>query len=410
MKRTSSALILTLALLLVLGSVVMAKNVLVVNSYISDPAPKAAFKALVEDFETLNPDIDVQVSTTAHEDFKKALRIWLSSGNPPDVITWFAGNRAKYFVNKGLILDITDVWEKANYPKAFKSISYVGDKAYFLPSNWYWWSVFYRKSIFEKYNLKEPKTWDEFLQVCQTLKDNGVTPITIGTKYKWTAAGWFDYLDMRINGQKFHIRLMEGKEKYNDPRVKKVFEYWKELLDKGYFVDNAASYSWQEGVRFLNNGSAAMYLMGQFILDSVPDDVAKDLDFFRFPIINKDIPVAEDTPTDGYMIPKYAKHPDTAKKFMAYLASKRGQELWVKKTGRIGVNKDISNDIYQPLTQKGVKMIQDSDALAQFYDRDSLPTMADKGMNAMMEFWTYPDRIDQILNNLEKERQRVYSE
>ncbi|ACL70797.1 extracellular solute-binding protein [Halothermothrix orenii] len=413
-KRVLMVLSLVLVLLVSLSTVSMAKKVLTINSYISDPVPKEAFEDVIKAFEEAHPDIDVRVSTTAHEDFKKALRIWLSSDNPPDVITWFAGNRAKYFINKGLIMAITDVWEEADlynkFPRAFRSISFVNGKAYFLPYNWYWWGMFYRKSIFDKYGLEEPRTWDEFLDVCETLKQNGITPITIGTKYRWTATGWFDYLNMRVNGPEFHIRLMEGKEKYNDPRVKKVFEYWRQLLDRGYFVDNAAAYSWQEGVRFMVKGEAAMYLMGQFILDAVPEEVAKDLDFFRFPIINEDVPIGEDTPTDGFMIPKKAKNPELAKEFLKFLASREGQMIFIEKTGRIGVNNEIPMDSYPPLTQKGVKMIQGTDALAQFYDRDTPPTMADKGMNGLMNFWAYPDQIDKILDNLERQRQMIFSE
>lgn len=413
MKRNVYLLVILL-LLTYLSATSMAQEVLVVNSYISDPVPRAAFDEMVEAFEAMYPHINVQVSTTAHEDFKNYLRIWLTSDNPPDVITWFAGNRMKYFVDMGLIMDISDVWEKEDlynkFPRAFESISFVDGKPYFLPNNWYWWAMFYRKSIFQEFGLEEPETWDEFLEVCQVLKDNNKIPITIGTRYRWTAAAWFDYLNMRINGHDFHMRLMEGHEPYNDPRVLEVFSYWQELLERGFFIDDAAAYNWQEATRFLANEEAAMYLMGQFILDALPADVAEDMDFFRFPIIDSSIPVGEDTPTDGFMIPQGAHNPEAAKKFLAFLASANAQEIFIERTGRIGVHRDINMDIYPPLTQKGVRMIQDTDALAQFYDRDTIPTMADRGMNAFMEFWAYPDRISDILNNLERDRERIFQE
>ena len=113
---------------------------LVVNSMHSDPLPKETFAAIVAKFEELNPDITVKVNTTAHEEFKKGVRIWLASDTPPDVITWFAGNRAMFFVEKDLILDITDVWEEADlyttFPKGFQSISFKDGKAYFLPDTY----------------------------------------------------------------------------------------------------------------------------------------------------------------------------------------------------------------------------------------------------------------------------------
>ena len=405
-------LVLTMMLVLAVGLSLTYAEELIINSMHSDPLPRETLEALVAKFQELNPDIQVKVNTTAHEEFKKSVRIWLASDMPPDVITWFAGNRAMFFIDKGLILDITDVWQEAGlfekFPKAFQSISMRDEKAYFLPDSYYWWAIYYRKSIFEQHNITPPKTWEELLKVCATLKEKGITPFTIGTKFPWTAAAWFDYLDMRVNGPQFHMDLMFGKAPYTDERVLKVFSVWRELIDKGYFLENAASYAWQEALPFMVQGKAAMYLMGQFILDSVPDDVEADMDFFQFPIIDPAVPVGEDAPTDGYMIPAKAANPEAAKKFLKFLSSKEAQEIQVAKTGRVVTNKDIPLDLYPPATQKGIQMMQGVDALAQFYDRDTLPEMADKGMDGFMEFWYKPDNIQQILDRLEKERDRIF--
>lgn len=387
---------------------------LVFNSMRTVPAWKEVMETLVARFEELNPDVKVTLNTTATEEFKNTVRIWLASDSPPDVFTWFAGNRAMYFVDKGLILDISDMWKEADldnqYPKAFKSISFKDGKAYFLPECYYGWVITYRKSIFAKYGLSAPKTWDELLKVCATLKANGVTPFTIGTKGPWTAAGWFDYLDMRVNGPDFHRGLMFGQEKYTDPRLIKVFDVWRELVEKGYFIENAASYSWQEAVPFLVNGEAAMFFLGQFLLDAVPEEIKPDVDFFQFPVIDPSVPIGEDAPTDGYMIPAKAKNPEDAKKLLKFLASAEAQQITAEKLGRIMVNKAIPLDLYPPLTQKSIKMMRENvDALNQFYDRDTLPEVASKGMDAMMEWWYNPDNIKQILEQLEKERVRIFA-
>jgi hypothetical protein len=55
-------------------------------------------------------------------------------------------------------------------------------------------------------------------------------------------------------------------------------------------------------------------------------------------------------------------------------------------------------------------MIQGTAALAQFYDRDTLEAVADKGMNAMMEIWYKPDDVAKILERLESERERIFAE
>jgi multiple sugar transport system substrate-binding protein len=46
--------------------------------------------------------------------------------------------------------------------------------------------------------------------------------------------------------------------------------------------------------------------------------------------------------------------------------------------------------------------------VAQFYDRDTVKEMADEGMKGMQEFMAKPDRINDILERLEKARKRIY--
>ena len=61
-------------------------------------------------------------------------------------------------------------------------------------------------------------------------------------------------------------------------------------------------------------------------------------------------------------------------------------------------------------TQKGIKLIQAADYIAQFYDRDTTPPMAEAGMEAFMRFWDDPTLLMQLLQQLEEERLRLLEE
>jgi multiple sugar transport system substrate-binding protein/raffinose/stachyose/melibiose transport system substrate-binding protein len=387
------------------------KRVLIYNSYMSDPDPRVADADAVQIFQEDHPDYEIVHSIVAHEDFKQAIRAYLTASTPPDVMTWFAGNRARFFIDNDLIMDISDVWESEgwneSYPKGFQAMSTVDGNQYFLPTSWYWWAVYYRPSIFAELNLEPPETWEEFMEVNETLKENGITPLAIGTKYRWTAAAWFDYLNMRINGPQFHIDLMLCKESYDDPRVAKVFEYWGELLENGYFLEDAAAYSWQEALEPFIAGDAAMYLMGDFIRDSLPDEIEADLDFFRFPIIDPSVPIGEDAPTDGFFIAANSQHPEAAKEFLAYLGGVDYQTLFAEDLGRLPTNSGVDRTIFTAQQQKGMELIDGADFVAQFYDRDTTPELADEGMNAFMAFWDDPDSIADLLADLEAARQEI---
>ena len=101
---------LALSLALLAGtSAIAQQRVLTFNTDTSDPAPKAAFEALIADFEAEYPDINVQVNLFDHEGYKTAIRNFLTADSP-DLANWYAGNRMKPFVDAGQFMDVSDVW------------------------------------------------------------------------------------------------------------------------------------------------------------------------------------------------------------------------------------------------------------------------------------------------------------
>lgn len=230
MKKTIKTIALAGAMSALLATGSIART-LIVNSDQVDPAPKAAFAELLSRFQAENPDIDVRWNDFEKEGYKTAIRGWLAS-SPPDIAFWYAGERMKFFVDRGLFADVSDIWAANNMHEDFASVvpaMSVDGKQYGVPFSYYQWGIYYNKDVFDRYGLSEPSTWDEFMALNATLKENGVAPITIGTRFLWTAAGWFDYLNMRVNGLDYHIDLMDGKIPYTDDGVRETFKYWGEI-------------------------------------------------------------------------------------------------------------------------------------------------------------------------------------
>ncbi len=411
MKRVISLTIL-LALFFLPGTIWAQKTEVVVQSYMSDEAPKNTFADLAAEFMKQNPDIKVTVNTVAHEQFKTQLVNYLTSKNAPDVLTWFAGYRMQQYAVKNLLEPVDGIFPggsmEKEFPSAFKGACSYGGKVYFVPQSWYWWAVYYNKDVFKKYGIKVPTNWDQFLAVCESLKKNGVAPISIGAKDTWTAGGWFDYMDVAVNGGDFHQKLTAGTVSYTDPKVLNTFGYIANLAKKGYIIPSATSYSWQEAANLLFDGKAGMYLMGQFIKDVAPADKKESIDFFTFPIVGGNVKYGVDTPLDGFMMPKNAPHKDAAKKFLAFIASRQGQEMFCKPLGRLAANANVP--VPNAEAKRGLDMVKAATWAMLFYDRDAPEEMAGKGMNAIVDIIQTPDQLKSILTELDKERVRIYAE
>ena len=361
-------------------------------------------------FEKENTGIKVEMTIYDHEAYKTAIRNFLQA-EPPDVVNWFSGNRMKFFVDQGLFEDVSDVWKKHGLNSqlsAARSTMTVDGKQWGVPLTYYQWGVYYRTDIFKKYGLGEPRSMADLMYICKTLKKNGITPFTIGTKYLWTAAGWFDFLNLRVNGYDFHMALMDGKISYEDNRLDKVFDIWGDLSRKGYFIENHASLSWQEGQAPMINGDAAMYLMGNFVVPNLKEGgLSGKIGYFQFPVIDGNVRTWEEAPTDSVHIPTKAKNKADARTFLAFLARPDVQSMVAEVEGMLPTNNqsDAPTDKFLKI---GFKVLSESAGLAQFYDRDTNPEMAKEGMKGFQEFMVKPDREKQIRKRIERVRKRIF--
>lgn len=405
-KRTAAAL----AIASLVSGPVMARD-LVINFDDPNPAPKEGFETAVEKFKAANPDINVIVNITDREAHKTAIRNFLSA-EAPDVTSWYPGNRMAPFVNAGQFEDVSDLWESEGFNDSLastKSAMTIDGKQWGVPYTYYQWGIYYRKDIFEANDIAVPANWEELLAASAKLKEAGIAPFTIGTKFLWTAAGVFDYLNLRTNGYDVHNDLTAGKIKYTDPRIVDVFNKWKELVEPGYFIENHATMSWQDALAPFVQGEAAMYVMGNFSVAAMRDAGLTDdqIDYFPFPEITAGVPRAEEAPADAFFIPSNAKNKEDARKFLAFVAQPDVQTEWNKTIGQLPINKNASVGDDKFL-QKGFETVSTAQGLAQFFDRDAPAEMAKAGMEGFQEFMIKPDRMDAILKRLDKVQDRVY--
>ena len=395
----------------IISSVAFA-GTLVINTDTSDPAPKAAFEQLIADFEAANPDVTVEWNLFDHEGYKTSIRNFLTA-DAPDLANWYAGNRMLPYVNANLFEPVDDVWDANGFNESLGSAAAsmtIDGKKWGVPYTYYQWGVYYRKDIFENLGIAVPTNWDEFKAAGATLNANDVKPITIGSKYLWTTGGVFDYLNLRTNGYDFHMALTKGEIAWTDDRVRATMANWKELLDAGFWIDNHAAFSWQEALAPMVAGDAAMYVMGNFAVAPLREAGLTDdqLGFFQFPMINEAAGMAEEAPTDTMHIPANASNKVDAKRFLAFLGSAEQQTKINATLGQLPINANsTAND--DKFLEAGLAMLSGTtDGIAQFFDRDAPAEMAKAGMEGFQEFMVKPERLDAILDRLEKTRARVY--
>ncbi|MDX0025289.1 ABC transporter substrate-binding protein [Sinorhizobium meliloti] len=351
----------------------------------------------------------VVVNNMDHEAHKTAIRNYLVAG-APDVCFWFSGNRMRAFVTRGLFDDISDLFEKEKYADVLGATAgsvTVEGKQYGLPTGGTLWGMFYRKDVFDEHGLKVPTSWDDLLAFGEKCKSASLTPVAMGTKDLWPAAGWFDQMNLRINGLDKHFALMNGEMAYTDETLKPVFEHWEELIKQGFFTPDHTSFGWQEAGAFLAQKRAGMMNLGAFVRAAFPQQDLPQLTFAPFPVIEDGLGRYEEFSLNSVHIPTNAENKPGAREFLTHFYKPENLAAYLEPGGNVPPRNDLppSKD---PLVNAAVESLKAVAGTSQFYDRDTDPDMAQAGLVGFQEFMARPERRDAILQRLEGTRRRIF--
>ncbi|MEE1621538.1 ABC transporter substrate-binding protein [Zafaria sp. Z1313] len=381
----------------------------------SDAVPKAAYQKIVDAFIEASGS-EVGVNTVDHNTFQEQINSYLQ-GDPDDVFTWFAGYRMRFFADQGLAGDISSVWENigGNFNESFKEASTGSDgKQYFVPVSYYPWAVFYRKSVFEENGYSVPTTLDEYIELAEGMKSDGLTPIGFADKGGWEAMGTFDILNMRINGYDFHTRLLAGEESWETDPVKEVFNTWARLLP--YHQEGALGRDWQEAAQGLLQKKSGTYLLGMFVSQQFQDaeggEALEDLDFFTFPEVNPEHGTDSiDAPIDGFMMSAQTQNAGTAKALLEFLGTPEAQKVNTDADkGLVAPVNGMDTSGYTALQQKASEVVGEAAHIAQFLDRDTRPDFASTVMiPSLQAFIREPGNIDSVLADIEAQKKAIFA-
>ncbi|MDC9607067.1 ABC transporter substrate-binding protein [Xenorhabdus griffiniae] len=383
-------------------------------SFITDqitPVTKFFIEQVVDCWNTNQPNRPVNLTFIDHEELRDSLENYLTQTNPPDVLTWFAGNRMKSFIERKLMLNTESIkgietFYESLQPR-FQKMFDKGDAQYFIPTSYFWWAIYYRPSVFRQAGINMPiNSWHELTVAAEKLRSIGIVPFSLGSRYRCPAVAWFDYLNMRLNGPEFHQQLMDLKIPYTDARIKTVLSFFRKLQRNDWFLGKANSYDEEEAVAAVLNGKAGMTLIGSYVQDEyLPPDCIEELDFFRFPIINENVAIGEDTPIDGFFAAGHSINLQDSGDFLLHLGSINVQTLATKSITALPTRSDINIGNRSDLA-KGKEIIDRADNLFQFYDLDTPWEVADVGMALINNFANYEADESTVQHCIEDARLR----
>lgn len=360
--------------------------------------------------------VDVEMTGyTEIDTYTAAVKTGIPTTQGPDVFTWWSNYKIEDLAKEDLLEDLTPLFElvKDKYnPGILDSFSYEG-KIYGAPVLVSSWIMFYNIPVFEKYGLSEPKTWDELMNVCETLKSNGVTPIGFTIGGGWTSFFWFQQI-LASNYPDAYYAICRGEKSWDCDEVRNTFEIWKEMIDKGYFTDPGVDLGNDIPPMFAK-GEVAMTYCGDWYtayFDAIELKGGEDYSIFVVPPFEQGRPKTVIYEAGPICVSKNAQNKATAKKFIEYWISDEGQRIWSEAMQFVSPNSAVPKEHLDPAKQKiSTEIFGDPNAklIVRFWEA-TLETITLPACASFDKFVLDPDSAEAVIKELDQLSTKAWEE
>lgn len=252
----------------------------------TEEAAQIGYNNIIDKFNEENPDIKIEMNTVP--DAPTVLTSRVASGDIPTIFTDFPTQlQFRQKVENGYIQDLSDQEFMKNVEQSALDMSIQEDgKYYALPFSRNYMGVWYNIDIFEENDLEIPQTWDEFVQVCESLKAKEIVPLglhgkdpaRVGHTFQCCTVAWdpqgVETIEQAVAGEK----KIEG-----DAAFTAVAEKMLTLLS--YANEDALAMSDMQCYENFANGQYAMCITGSYARGTIM--IANpDLNLGIFPLPN----------------------------------------------------------------------------------------------------------------------------
>ncbi len=349
-------LVIVIVLALSACSILKPTNKVEIFSWWTSGGEAAGLQQLIDQFNAANPGYEIINTTTAGgagTNAKAVLKTRMLGGDPPDSFQVHMGHELiDTWVTTNYMESIDQVFKDAGLDKTLPqgvldTVSYNGHQ-WSVPVNIHRSNVmWYNKTVLAANGISpdDLATFEGWQAAAETLKAAGITPLALGSSGTFGAVHLFEDVLLGTVGADKWLGLWDGTTDWNGPEVTQALENFKMMFQ--YVNSDHASLSWDQSNQYVIDGKAAMIIMGDW---TDGEYIAKKFtDYGWMPSPGTDgLYLAL---SDSFGLPKGAKNPEGAKKWLAIAGSKAGQQAFSLKKGSICARNDCDYSAFDAYLQ-----------------------------------------------------------
>ena len=389
---------------------------------------QASFMAVLKPFED-STGIKVQYEASRDEDAILTTR--LGAGNPPDLAAAPSPQLLATFAKQGKAVKLNDAvdmnalaantaqsWIKLGEPLNDGNLYQIFSWAAVKGLIWYDPKNFSSKS----YNV--PNSWDALMSLQSQIKGSGTTPwcvaVESGSASGWPASDWLKEIVLSQAGPDVYDKWVAGTQKWSSPEIKSAFQTFGSILGPG---DDSNVFGGHKQILSANFGDVGTpmfqnppkcYMLNQasfittFFTSANPSlQPGTDFNFFPLPDINTQFAGAHVVAGDSWSM---FHDTSQARQLIKYLTTAQAQSIWVKRGGKLAVNKQVSLDDYPDTLSKESAQIIVNTQIAKYDATDNMPAaMRAEAWKELLAFISNQGNLNAILADLDSVQAKSYT-
>lgn len=303
----------------------------------TEEGQSAGMDKMIAKFQETHPNVEFQRDAQTIDDLRPVLQTALGADNGPDIFYYDTGpGYAGVLAKAGLLLPLDEAYKEKGWSDRIfgwtkDRVTFDG-KTYGIGNELEFIGVYYNKKIFEELGVTEPKTYEEFLQICGKAKGAGYTPIAFADGPKWPAYHQFSIMANNIAGKEKLNNVLFGDSSWDDPDFTKAIQtFFVDMNKAGYFLKDTTAISYEDGNAVFYSGKAAMDITGTWLLSEMSNNATDfEVGFFFFPSIEGKPVLPPGGMGSGYFVNAKTKYPAEAVAFLDFMFSEEGGKIWLE--------------------------------------------------------------------------------
>lgn len=239
----------------------------------------SAIEELCEEFSDTYPQYTIEIECSTGDRYTEELKAKEASDEFPDV---FEIEDPYMFEKAGKLGEIDE-----ELGSLVEQPVMAGDKICALPFYGTSYGIIYNTVIFKKYGLSAPETFDEFLQLCEKLKNLGIIPLTIGGSEESVSQGWINYFfltGVEENNDGWLAKRDRGEVSFQDEDMIRSLSEFRDLMTGDYIQEDSINMGDAQIISAMIDQEVAMYYGTSAMLAQIWESYPRAMESDKTPL------------------------------------------------------------------------------------------------------------------------------